>query len=110
MRRAHANQWNITHRSRNDPLDQDETPGNNQGLNRVREGVCLVGPGDVGGSEQQHRNSSVSRGLHQLIDRPVFEDKVHDEHENSERPEDGDRWNFAIVALPYPQPAEKEHG
>lgn len=73
----------IPHLIFQDPLDQDHAPQYHQRLNRVREGMCLVGPSDIGGSHQYHSHSSLPGRMYQLMDCPVFKDKAPQKHHSS---------------------------
>ena len=66
-----------------DPLYHDQTPCNNQRLDRIREGVGLVRPCDVRGSHQYHGQPSLPRRLHKLMYCPVFQHETQDEHEDA---------------------------
>lgn len=36
------------------------------------------------------------------MERPVFQHEADEKHEDSQRPEDGDWWDFAILAVADP--------
>ena len=59
-----------------DPLDHDQTPRYNQSFHRVRKRMRLVSPGNVGGSHQDHSQSSMARRLNQLMNCPILENEA----------------------------------
>ena len=67
-----------------DPLHQHQAPQHDQRLYRIGERMCLVGPSDIGGSNQDHRNPSLSWRVDQLMDCPIFEHEAQDEHHASQ--------------------------
>lgn len=69
----------------------------------------LVGPGHVAARNQYHRQPSLPRAFHQLMDRPVLENEAEDEH----HPAQGVVYHFGrhrLVARARPQPAQDHHG
>lgn len=70
----------------------------------------LVGPGDIGRGEQHDGGFAVALEGDQLIDCPVLEHKVHNEHEQAQDPEDGRGGNVAAAALTDPETSQEEHG
>ncbi len=92
-----------------DALDQHQAPGHDQGLDRVGKGMGLISPSDVGRCDKEDRDATVSRRRYQLVQRPVLEDEADEEHEDAERPEDGDGRYFAILAITDPQPPQQQH-
>lgn len=43
------------------------------------------------------------------MERPVFQYKTDEEHEDPQCPEDGDRGDLAILTIAYPQPSQQKH-
>ncbi len=97
------------YRIRDNALDQDQTPGDNESLDRVGKGVRLVRPRNVRRGDQQGNDAPGLARLDELVDSPVLEDKVHDEHQDPQRPEYGDRRYLSVLAVAHPEPAEQEH-
>lgn len=91
-------------------LDQDQTPGDNERLDRVGKGMCLVRPSNVGRGDKEDSNPPMSWRRDELVERPVLEDEAGEEHENPERPEDGNGRNLAILAVTDPEPSQQQHG
>lgn len=71
--------------------------------------MCLVCPGDVGRGDEDDGGSAVSRGRDKLVEGPILKDEADKEHEDPQRPEDGDRRYLAVLSVLYPQPSEQEH-
>lgn len=69
----------------------------------------LIGPGNVGGRNQQHCDAAVSRRRDQLVNCPVLKNEASQEHEDSQSPEDGDGRNLSLLTVPYPNPPQKQH-
>jgi hypothetical protein len=90
-------------------LDQDKTPSHDQGLNRIRERMRLIRPGNVGRGNEKNSDAPVARRRDELVESPVLEDEAGEEHQDPERPEDGDGRDFAILPVADPQPPKQEH-
>lgn len=69
----------------------------------------LVGPGDVGGSDQDDGYPSFSRRLHQFMDCPVFQHEAQDEHQEPEGVVDEAR-SHGFLARLCPHPLQHQHG
>lgn len=61
--------------------DQHQPPCNKQSLQRIGKRMRLERPGDIRRSHQRHSRLSMTRGRHQLIDRPVLQHKRQQEHD-----------------------------
>lgn len=66
----------------------------------------LVCPCDVRAGNKSDRDPSLSRVLYQLMDRPIFEHKAHQEHEHSQGVVN-DCWVDFVSAEARPYPAEE---
>ena len=65
------------------PLDHDQTPYHNQGLDGIGEGVCLVRPGHVRGGDQSDGQPSMPGRLNEFMYCPIFQHEAEDEHQGS---------------------------
>lgn len=92
----------------NDALDQDQTPENQQRLERVGEGVCLVRPGDVARGYEDDGLPSFPRTGHQLMYGPVLEYETEEEHGETQDIV-YQLWRGVAVAGLCPQPLEQGH-
>jgi len=99
----------LAYRRRYNALNENQRPRHNQGLDRIREGMCLVYPGDVGRCDEEHRDAPMPGRLDELMNRPVLQHEAYDEHKHPQGPEDGDRWYVSVIAVSYPEPAEQQH-
>lgn len=66
-----------------DTLDHDDAPCYYERLDRIGEGVCLVGPGNVGGGDQDGGQLSLAREMQQLMNCPILEHEAQAEHEHA---------------------------
>lgn len=69
----------------------------------------LISPGNVGRRDQEDGDTTVSRRVYQLMERPVLQHKTDEEHEDPECPKDRDRGYLSILSVAYPQPSQQEH-
>lgn len=83
-------------------LDQYHTPSDNKCFHRVREGMRLVCPGNVGRGHEQNGYATMSRRGYQLVECPVLQYEADEEHEDPEGPEDGDGGYLAILSVTNP--------
>jgi hypothetical protein len=90
-------------------LNQDQTPGYDESLDRIREGMCLISPGHVGRGDKENSNSSMTRRLDELMDGPILQDKAHEKHQDPKRPKYCNRWNLAVLAIADPEPPQQQH-
>ena len=68
----------------------------------------MICPGDVGGCDEQHGDTTMAGRRNELVDRPVFEHKRKYEHQEPKGVED-DRWRDMVVIRIGPDRAQEEH-